>query len=399
MLGGEGSNNARTREENMYWRSFTPFFKVNLHADFRSGVEIPLYFSENVKKKLPQKVALKGPGVDFDTWEVQLKMHNNATWVVGEGWEDFAAAFSLEENDTLVFKYKNNSYFKVRIFSGKTSCERESSHFVIKSVSQQTKESRSKVEKPCTVKKQETEIGLAISGSEREKKINDDQESILRESVEKTVLIEVDDDSDDDAPTSTRIFKRKVDSGICNKSSKETKLAFQRAVKPKIEGEYISPLRGPPECNQEKEREIQRASQRLKEIRKTWQQAKETQRFTEKSFCVSLSRTHVSGKTVKLGIPKQWWTEVIKSKGSPTHLRLRVKGNDEYDPRLYGCRYDNSNCSGRITTGWKKFVEDNSLCQHDCCVFSLAEPFEDNNEIVYLEVEIIRVITLYEDSD
>lgn len=92
-----------------------------------------------MKGKLHHNVVLKGPSADIDTWDVQLKTNDDTTRFVGEGWQDFVTAFSLEENDSLVFKYKNNSYFKVRIFDGKTSCEKESSHFVIKSVSNRTK--------------------------------------------------------------------------------------------------------------------------------------------------------------------------------------------------------------------------------------------------------------------
>uniref|UniRef100_A0A803L4T4 TF-B3 domain-containing protein n=1 Tax=Chenopodium quinoa TaxID=63459 RepID=A0A803L4T4_CHEQI len=333
MLGRDDGSDARTREEIMYWKSLNPFFKIHLRPNFRYGIEIPLYFSENVKGKLPHKVALKGPSVNIDTWEVQLKTHDDTTWIVGEGLEEFVSAFGLEENDTLVFKYKNNSYFKVRIFNEKTSCEKESSHFVVKSVSQQSQQSCSLLKDTCSLK-QET-IG------EVEKISNNDQSSISRGSREKRVLFE-DSESDDDKPLFLRCIIRNKDAV---KPKCPTPLAFCRAVKRKTEPEveYNSYPRN--SCSRDqKEMEIQRARQRAKEL----------QMHRENSFFVALSRSHVYG-TMKLGIPKQWWNEVVKSQFDKC-LKLRVKGKDEYDPHL------------------------------------LAKPLEDNYEFIYLEVEIIRAI-------
>lgn len=45
---------------------------------------------------------------------------------------------------------------------------------------------------------------------------------------------------------------------------------------------------------------------------------------------------------------------------------------------------------GGFTTGWKKFVIDNSLEESDACLFKLATP-KDDPEII-MDVEIFRVI-------
>lgn len=91
------------------------------------------------------------------------------------------------------------------------------------------------------------------------------------------------------------------------------------------------------------------------------------------------------------GIPKQWWSDFVKAKSSK-HLKFRLKGKLEYDPQLYFCCYDGSNSSGTITTGWKNFVQKNSLYEFDCCVFSLDKPLEENCAFVPLEVQIIRAM-------
>ncbi|KMT11464.1 hypothetical protein BVRB_5g107890 [Beta vulgaris subsp. vulgaris] len=368
MLRRGSSTNARTREEILYWRNLNPFFKVDLHADFRSGLEIPLYFSENVKGKLHHNVVLKGPSADIDTWDVQLKTNDDTTRFVGEGWQDFVTAFSLEENDSLVFKYKNNSYFKVRIFDGKTSCEKESSHFVIKSVSNRTKESCSPVQNTQSFKQEIESEGEKI-------RHNDYYSSIVGG------LKEIESDDSDDQPL---VFRRREIPKIGglkemeSNDSDDPPLLFSRRVIPKIEpeGGYMYPLRS--------------REHTAKEIERVRQQAKEIQRLTKNSFFVALSRSHVSG-TMKLGIPKQWWSDFVKAKSSK-HLVLRLKDELDYDPQLYFCCYDGSNSSGTITTGWKNFVQKNSLYEFDCCVFSIDKPLEENCVFIPLEVQIIRAM-------
>lgn len=78
---------------------------------------------------------LKGPG--GSSWSVGLTTDGD-TWFFEHGWEEFLKDHSLEENDFLVFKYRRNSSMDVRMFDGKTSCEKESSYFVRKCVREVT---------------------------------------------------------------------------------------------------------------------------------------------------------------------------------------------------------------------------------------------------------------------
>jgi len=88
---------------------------------------LPKTFSDNLKKKLPENVTLKGPsGVE---WNVGLETRDNTVYFV-DGWHQFARDHSLKENDFLVFKFNGESNFNVLIFQGESFCEKAASYFV-----------------------------------------------------------------------------------------------------------------------------------------------------------------------------------------------------------------------------------------------------------------------------
>ncbi|RHN77378.1 putative transcription factor B3-Domain family [Medicago truncatula] len=88
---------------------------------------LPRTFSDNLKKKLPENVTLKGPsGVE---WNVGLQTRDNTVYFV-DGWHQFARDHSLKENDFAVFKYNGESLFNVLIFQGESFCEKAASYFV-----------------------------------------------------------------------------------------------------------------------------------------------------------------------------------------------------------------------------------------------------------------------------
>ena len=102
--------------------SSLPMFVLTMQA-------IPKKFVDNLKKKLPQSVTLKGPsGL---TWDVELKTIDD-TLFFNHGWQEFVKDHSLEETDLLVFRYNGWSQFDVLIFDGKNLCEKGASYFVRK---------------------------------------------------------------------------------------------------------------------------------------------------------------------------------------------------------------------------------------------------------------------------
>ncbi|GAB2218841.1 hypothetical protein Droror1_Dr00002073 [Drosera rotundifolia] len=117
-------------EEQIYWNHFqTLHFCQILPKNFHHLLVIPKKFAENMWTKLPPKVSLKGPS--GATWDVDLVLRDGIMYFLN-GWEKFAKAYSLEENDILIFKYRGSTSFDVIIFSGSTFCEREAVYFIRK---------------------------------------------------------------------------------------------------------------------------------------------------------------------------------------------------------------------------------------------------------------------------
>ncbi|GAB2230249.1 hypothetical protein Droror1_Dr00014507 [Drosera rotundifolia] len=118
-------------EEEIYWKHFrTLHFCQILPKNFHHLLVIPKKFAENMWTKLPPRgVSLKGPS--GATWDVDLVLRDGIMYFLN-GWEKFAKAYSLEENDILIFKYSGSSSFDVVIFRGSTFCEREAGYFIRK---------------------------------------------------------------------------------------------------------------------------------------------------------------------------------------------------------------------------------------------------------------------------
>ncbi|CAJ2675506.1 unnamed protein product [Trifolium pratense] len=102
---------------------------------------LPKTFSNNVKKKLPENVTLRGPS--RVVWKVGLTTRGDTLYFTN-GWQQFVKDHSLKENDFLVFKYKGESHFEVLIFDGESLCEKTASYFVGKCRPAQTEQGGSK---------------------------------------------------------------------------------------------------------------------------------------------------------------------------------------------------------------------------------------------------------------
>jgi len=90
---------------------------------------LPKTFSDNLKKKLPENVTIKGPsGI---VWNIGLTTRGDTIYFTN-GWQQFVKDHSLKENDFLVFKYNGESHFEVLIFNGNSLCEKAAPYFVQK---------------------------------------------------------------------------------------------------------------------------------------------------------------------------------------------------------------------------------------------------------------------------
>ncbi|KAL5071960.1 hypothetical protein RYX36_022847 [Vicia faba] len=144
MVAGEGPNGGGSKpwQEDIYWTHFQFIhFTQFLHDDFQQQLALPKTFSDNLKKKLPENVVLKGPsGV---VWNIGLVIRDDSVYFVN-GWERFVKDHSLKENDFLVFKYNGESLFEVLVFDGNSFCEKAASYFVGKCGPAQTEQGGSK---------------------------------------------------------------------------------------------------------------------------------------------------------------------------------------------------------------------------------------------------------------
>ncbi|CAK8569558.1 unnamed protein product [Lathyrus sativus] len=164
--GGQKCSGFKSWEEDIYWTHFQFIrFTQFLSTHFEQQLAIPKTFSNNVKKKLPENVTIKGPsGAVYD---VGLKTRDDTLYFTN-GWQKFVKDHSLKENDFLVFKYNGKSHFEVLIFDGESFCEKAASYFVGKYGHAQTeqgggdkaKETDNSVEEANMAYKGDAECGL-----------------------------------------------------------------------------------------------------------------------------------------------------------------------------------------------------------------------------------------------
>uniref|UniRef100_A0A0E0MP58 TF-B3 domain-containing protein n=1 Tax=Oryza punctata TaxID=4537 RepID=A0A0E0MP58_ORYPU len=75
---------------------------------------IPKMFAKNVQGQISGVAKLEV--LDGKTYDVEIAKEHNEL-VFRSGWEVFASAYELEQDDILVFGYSGNSHFKVQIFN------------------------------------------------------------------------------------------------------------------------------------------------------------------------------------------------------------------------------------------------------------------------------------------
>ncbi|KAF5747081.1 transcriptional factor B3 family protein [Tripterygium wilfordii] len=117
-------------DEYSYWTYFkSQRFSQFLRGDFDQRLAIPEHFTRNLKRKLPERVTLKGPsGI---AWNVDTMMSDNVMFF-SHGWKDFVTDHVLEEEDVLIFQLNADLSFDVLMFDGRSLCEKEKSYFVRK---------------------------------------------------------------------------------------------------------------------------------------------------------------------------------------------------------------------------------------------------------------------------
>ncbi|KAK3015140.1 hypothetical protein RJ639_006290 [Escallonia herrerae] len=334
-MGGECSE-CRKWEEEIYWTHFqaVQFFQF-LSGRFDQQLAIPKKFSSNLREKLAESVALKGPS--GATWTVGLTTSGD-TLLLKEGWKKFVEDHSLEEDDVLIFRYNGNSLFDVLMFDHRSLCEKEASYFVKKC-------GHLELESGCPTKK-----GPGT--------------------------FEVMDDSSQDAVGSTPSKKLKkhdtwTSLPVAKRPEANARTRREAINAEKISGstawaypiQYVSKRRSVTE--EEKERALQTAHAAS----------------TQASFLIVMRPSHVY-KGFYLSIPAEWASAHLSRKRHDVILHV---GENTWVTKYV----KRSSGGGGLASGWKKFAVENFLEESDVCLFELAT---GTNDALNLDARIFRVV-------
>lgn len=357
--------------EDIYWSHFqTIHFTQFLISGYDRQLAIPKKFVDNLKKKLPQSVTLKGPsGL---TWNVDLTT-NDDTVFFNHGWQEFVKDHSLEETDLLVFRYDGGSQFDVLIFDGNNLCERGASYFVRKC-------EHTEHDNGCLIKKKLREGSIDNVLTPLDDGVASPVNSISDDTDE------TDDTDDNDTVPSEQCIKSLIahkrtrqNARQCVGSKKEPATNGKGVKSTPSDDAVCSPITksGAKPQNYASNRRLVTED----EIKNALLLAQAAS--TDESFLIVMRPTHVY-KRFFVYIPSERLTDHLSSENQDIFLRCN---NDTWRTRY---NFYPSRRYGGITGGWKHFALDNNLEEFDVCLFKpAADTIEDT---VVLDVSIFRVV-------
>ncbi|XP_004499104.3 B3 domain-containing protein REM16-like [Cicer arietinum] len=395
----------RSWEENIYWTHFQfVHFTQFLHKDYHQQLELPKTFSDNVKKKLPENVTLKGPsGV---MWDIGLTTRDGMAYFTN-GWQQFVKDHSLKENDFLVFKYNGESLFEVLIFDGESFCEKAGPYFVRKcgQAAAQTEQGGG-----CSSKRRETDNSVeevntpsnggdegdspeksahlngiqvpfvAPSNTPNGKTSNAGVESSGPEQEMEDAVNETDPTADPSQTNGKRVRKSVYAA---------TPVQIKRRGRPpkpsNSQGRalnWVADAEHSPKCRSGT-CELYTSNRRpvtQNEIENTLLLAQAA--CTNECLLVTMRPSHVY-KRFYVSFPNKWILSYISPSSQEVILRM---GEGEWIAKY--C-YHNIRNNGGLTGGWKYFALDNNLEEFDVCLFKPSGHLMDR---LIIEMSIFRVV-------
>ncbi|XP_015884746.3 B3 domain-containing protein REM16 [Ziziphus jujuba] len=366
---GESCKDCSKWAEDIYWAHFqTIRFSQTLLDDFDQELAVPKKFCNNLKKKLPDVVALKGPSGLL--WTVGLTTKDTAVFFK-HGWQEFVKDHSLKPNDLLVFRYNGESQFDVLMFDSENMCEKEASYFV-------RKYGHSKHENGCLTKRKSREISSeemhasSKNGGCSVLEKSEDDPSIALPSEEQ-VITPVTDEKKVQSKTksaqptrSRRIAAKRGRPAGSVRLLNNTKDAPNKGSSGAYFMEYVSNRR--PITEEEK--------------MKAQQLAQEASSTSLESFMIIMRPNQVYKRFYML-LPSGWVSNHMALQNQDVILRI---GKSCWRTKF---TYNRTRRVGGITCGWKFFAVDNNLEEFDACVFEPGIPL--SNTFV-LDVKIFRVV-------
>ncbi|PON99158.1 B3 DNA binding domain containing protein [Trema orientale] len=407
---GESCLDCSKWAEEIYWAHFQDIhFSQFMLSGFDQQLAIPKKFSNNLKKKLPEFVSLKGPG--GGTWRVGVATNDDSLFFK-HGWHEFASDHGLAENDLLVFKYSGESHFGVLIFDGQTLCEKEFSYFVkrcghkrddhggnltkrkSRGTSCDEPNNASSENVGCTsVEKSRDDDSIWVPPGEPVVTPNPEKK-ICRKSTVNSLLISSDDDGIM-VPSGEPVITPTADEQVRGRATSIRPIRATRRRhaasngSPPCSGElvsisdadhtptkrigtvygmqYVSNRR--PVSEDEKDYALQLAQAEISEP-------------NSQGLLVIMKPSHVYTRFYVL-LPNEWVMKYISLENQDLYLRF---GDKEWRTRF---NYNRRRRSAGLTSGWNHFAVDNNLEEFDVCVF---EPGSPVNNSFCLDVKIFRVV-------
>ncbi|KAK7321719.1 hypothetical protein VNO77_32607 [Canavalia gladiata] len=401
-MGGSNCDGCRSWVEDIYWNHFQFLhFAQFLRTGYDQHLAIPKAFSDNLKKKLPENVSLKGPnGI---VWSVGLITRNDTLYFT-HGWQQFVKDQFLKENDFLVFKYNGESQFDVLIFDGGSFCEKAGSYFVRKcGHTEQWGEYFNKGKGPDNSLEEgntPSNADLEYDSPEKSVHLNGEREPVVVPSetpsektfnagVESACLDQVMADKVTElaavpSQPSTSKKIRKLVSVVKNSQTKRRGRGRPPKVSSSQERDHNWVTEhGPVSVGKSVTYESYSSNRRHvteSEINNALQLAQAS--CTNDSLLIVMRPTHVY-KRFYVSIPGKWIADHISLSSQELVLRM---GKGEWLARY---SFHSIRRTGGLTGGWKHFALDNNLEEFDVCLF---KPAGQMSNIFVMDVTIFRVV-------
>ncbi|KAE9588435.1 putative transcription factor B3-Domain family [Lupinus albus] len=387
--------------DDIYWSHFQVLhFAHFLCTDFDQHLALPKTFSDNLKKKLPEKAGLRGPG--GVVWKIGLTTRDDTLYFT-HGWQEFVKDNSLKENDFLVFKYNGGqSLFDVLIFDGESFCEKAASYFVRKCVHTEHVDGCSSKRKDTDnyVEQGNTPSDAGVECAAHEKSVHDNAVGVPAA-----------------LPSGTPVSERTLNAGVESASPEQFMHANGDTVAKVVPlktaekgtGEVVSAVKNASSKRRGRPPRVSRPSQEVvdwvSDSEAVAQGAENIESYTSNrrpvteheinsalllaqaastnnSLLIVMRPTHVY-KRFYLPIPNNWIMQHLSLRSQDLIFRI---GTTEW--RVKYCFHRNRYIGG-LTVGWRNLTLDNNLEEFDVCVF---EPASKVNDTMIIDMKIFRVV-------
>ncbi|XP_078153988.1 B3 domain-containing protein Os03g0620400-like [Carex rostrata] len=316
-------------------------FYVKMDSSLMHSMNIPQKFTKMFLGSMSDNIELEGPS--GNTWHVKM-MRSDNTFSLQSGWKEFVTANKIDENDFIVFTYKDNSSFKVVIYD-RSGCEKVAPFFAKNMNTEPDKESEESNNSSTRVmasphREVEKEIISLSSGS------NDTDESSYEISTHAAQV----------HMTEGRVCGKRKQTYFVDKSTESDSNTGNDNRAMKASRLYVVPVGT-------------HLTQAQEEIAN--RMARKAQKDSRMLVKILTQSDTLSNKDCRLRLPVGFACKVLKSeKKKITLLPFDLDKRSKTCTANYYLKNNSCKCIGK---GWRKFVCSNGLKQGDLCLFELRK--------------------------